>query len=178
MNTPLVNIRKAVPGDAEAIADVHVATWRTTYTGIVAQAYLDALSVDERTAVWQRRLANVTASRSEIFVADVRGRVVGFVAGGPRQSPTNGYDAQLHAIYLRSEAQGRGAGRALARVWAAAAISRGLAAAVVDVLAGNPARGFYEHLGAHHLEDIEVVIGGGSHIEARYGWTDLHALVA
>ena len=89
----------------------------------------------------------------------------------------NGYDSQLHAIYLRSEVQGQGSGRALAKAWAAVAVDRGLAAAVVHVLACNPARGFYEHLGARHLEDIEVVIGGDRYTEACYGWADLRALV-
>ena len=178
MNNRLIEIRHAVLADARAIAEVHVASWRTTYAGIVAQSYLDALSVDQRAAAWERRLANMTASRSEIFVVDTREGVVGFVAGGPRQAPTSGYDAQLHAIYLRSEVQGQGTGRKLAQVWAAAAVDRGWVAAVVDVLARNPARGFYERLGAQHLEDLAVVIGGDSYIEARYGWTNLQVLAA
>ena len=178
MDARLITVRRASPADAGAIANVHVASWRTTYTGIVAQAYLDALSIDERTAAWARRLSNASRSRSEIFVAERSGEVVGFAAGGPRQNPTNGYEAQLHAIYLRSEAQGAGTGRKLARAWAAAAIDRGLDSAIVDVLKQNPARRFYERLGARHLGDIDVVIGDDVYTEARYGWTDLRVLAA
>src|SRR5687767_3602644 len=43
-----MKIRPALPSDARAIADVHVRTWQSTYRGIVPDAYLDALSVDER----------------------------------------------------------------------------------------------------------------------------------
>ncbi|HEY4215527.1 MAG TPA: GNAT family N-acetyltransferase [Gemmatimonadaceae bacterium] len=143
MNADLINIRKAVPTDAGAIADVHVASWRATYAGLVAQSYLDGLSVAERTAAWERRLGN---------------------------------DAQLHAIYLTSAVQRSGTGRKLVGAWAAVAVDRGLTAAVVQVLARNPSRGFYEHLGARHLEDIEVVIGGERYTEACYGWADLRAL--
>jgi GNAT superfamily N-acetyltransferase len=172
----VINIRQAVPTDARAIADVHVDAWRATYTGIVAQSYLDGLSVAERAEAWERRLRDVTADRSDILVAELRGELVGFVAGGPRRPPTNGYDAQLHAIYLKAESHGQGIGRGLARAWATAAIERGLVAAMVHVLARNPARGFYEHLGARHLEDIEVTIGGEVYAEACYGWADLRAL--
>lgn len=57
-------------------------------------------------------------------------------------------------------------------------IDRGLVSAIVHVLAHNPARGFYEHLGARYLEDIEVTIGGEAYTEACYGWADLRALTA
>lgn len=174
----LITIRRANSADANAIAEVHVASWRTTYAGIVAQAYLDGLSLDDRRAAWGRWLADASASRSEIFVAEMHGGIVGFVAGGPLQIATSGYDAQLHAIYLRAGVQGKGTGRRLVRVWAAAVIDRGCSAAIVEVLARNPARGFYERLGARHLEDNDVVIGGEVYSEARYGWTDLLALTA
>jgi L-amino acid N-acyltransferase YncA len=131
MNAGSINIRQAVAADAGAIAEVHVAPWRATYSGIVAQSYLEELSIDGRSAQWQRRLADTTASRSAVFVAEEDGAIVGFFAGGPRRVPANCYDAQLHAIYLRSEVQGRGTGRELAKIWAAVAVDRALAAAVV-----------------------------------------------
>lgn len=171
-------IRRAVLTDAWAIADVHVNAWRATYAGIVAQSYLDGLSVAERATAWERRLGNATAARSDILVAETADEIIGFAAGGPLQPPTGGYDAQLHAIYLKPEVQRHGTGRRLVQAWAAVAIDRGFAAAIVQVLACNPSRAFYEHLGAIHLEDIEVSIGGDMHTEARYGWVDLRALAA
>jgi len=38
MNTAVVTIRRPHLADAGAIADVHIASWRTTYAGIVAQS--------------------------------------------------------------------------------------------------------------------------------------------
>jgi GNAT superfamily N-acetyltransferase len=178
MSTGLITIRHAGPADAPAIAGVHVASWRTSYAGIIAQSFLDALSVEEHTAAWTQLLSDRSASHPETFVAESSGDIVGFVAGGPRQEPVNGYDAQLHAIYLLAGAQGTGTGRMLTRIWAAAVIGRGCTAALVDVLARNPARRFYERLGARHLEDVDVVIGGDVYTEARYGWIDLRSLQA
>jgi hypothetical protein len=44
----MVLIRRAEPRDAAGIAHVHVASWRTTYRGIVPDSYLDALDEPER----------------------------------------------------------------------------------------------------------------------------------
>src|SRR4051812_34644984 len=51
------SFRRAGPDDAPTIASVHVASWKTTYPGIVKQAYIDALSVEERTRAWGRAAA-------------------------------------------------------------------------------------------------------------------------
>jgi hypothetical protein len=41
-------VRRAVSGDAASIARVHVESWRSTYAGIVPEAYLRSLDVDLR----------------------------------------------------------------------------------------------------------------------------------
>ena len=46
-----ITVRSARPGDAEAIAQLHVASWRVAYRGIVDDAYLDALDVGARAAM-------------------------------------------------------------------------------------------------------------------------------
>lgn len=46
-----MNVRPAVPGDARAVADVHVRAWRAAYRGLLTDASLDELSVDEKQGV-------------------------------------------------------------------------------------------------------------------------------
>jgi len=41
-------IRPATPEDARAIAEVHVASWRYAYRGLLPDDVLDRLSVEER----------------------------------------------------------------------------------------------------------------------------------
>lgn len=174
-----ITIRRAVPDDAAAIAEIHVASWRTTYPGIVDQAYIDALSVSERATAWTQRLAAGHPSAPDILVATVLHQgVVGFVSGGLIREPFPGFDAELHAIYLQEPFQHAGVGRRLTRAWAARALERGLSAAVVRVLAGNPVCLFYERLGADHLRDTHLVIGGKSYPERWYGWRSLLDLTA
>jgi hypothetical protein len=45
---------RACPDDAEAIARVHVDSWRTTYQGILPDEVLAGLSVERRRAFWAK----------------------------------------------------------------------------------------------------------------------------
>jgi hypothetical protein len=49
-------IRSATPGDARAIATIHVEAWRAAYRGIVPDEYLDSLSIDGRESTWRQNL--------------------------------------------------------------------------------------------------------------------------
>ena len=113
MIEPLVTIRPAVFDDATAIAEVHVGSWRTTYPGIVDQAYIDSLSVPERAAAWGRRLSADADMSPDVLVAvDADGDVVGFVSGGAIRDPIAGFNAELYAIYLLDSVQQKGVGTA------------------------------------------------------------------
>ncbi len=175
MTGPVAEIRRATADDADAIADVHVSSWRTTYVGIVDQAYIDALSVSERAAAWKRRLAN-PAGVDVLVAVDPPGGIVGFISGGDIREPLPGFDAELHAIYLLQSHQGAGVGRRLVRAWAAHAIDRGHRAAVVRVLAQNPACEFYARLGARVLQESTHAVGDKFYPDVLYGWRDLREL--
>lgn len=170
-------VRRAAPDDATRIAEVLVASWQTTYPGIVDQDYVDRLDVSNATSRWSQRLSSIDSSAPDIFVASTAdGGIVGFLSGGLIREPYPGFDAELHAIYLLQQYQRIGIGQRLTREWAAAAVDRGLHAAVVRVLARNPACSFYERLGAAHLHDAQLVIGEKPYPERWYGWPDLRVL--
>ena len=174
MNERAIAIRRATLDDAAAIADVHVASWRTTYPGIVDQAYIDGLSAAERAIAWARRLSPGHESAPGIFVATTRDqKIIGFISGGVIREPILGFDAEIYAIYLLESVQRAGVGRRLMREWAGVATDRDLHAAIVRVLARNPACQFYERLGAELLRETELVIGGKSYPERWYGWRNL-----
>ena len=172
-----IEIRRATADDADAIAEVHVSSWRTTYVGIVEQTYIDALSVADRAADWKRWFAKPGLSAPDVLVAvEAHGAIVGFISGGEIREPVPGFDAELHAIYLLQSHQGIGLGRRFVRAWAALAIDRGLRAAVVRVLAQNPAGEFYAHLGATVVQKSAHAVGGKLYPDVLYGWRDLRAL--
>ena len=136
-------IRPATLGDADGIAEVHVAAWRWAYQGQVPDAYLDSLSVAERTEAWRSWVGEQAGIR--VWVADSGGRVVGFVVAGPsRDEDAGASTGELYGIYLEPARVASGLGRRLfetATVWLRAS---GFTQATLWVLASNErARGFY-----------------------------------
>lgn len=168
-------IRRATAADAAAIAAVHVASWRTTYAGLLPADYLAGLSVEQRRANWTRELeASDPPPAWCVFVAeDPDGRVVGFASGGPQRDATSDFESELYAIYLLEDQQGRGVGRALARRVVEHLRSTGIASMRVWVLDGNRAAGFYQRLGGVEVERKPIRIGEAEYVEIAYGWRSL-----
>jgi ribosomal protein S18 acetylase RimI-like enzyme len=135
-------VRPARPDDAEAIARVHVATWRAAYAHAVPAETLAGVDVGERTELWKRFLPGPNA----IFVGEIDGEVRGFVSVG--ESGDDPGVGELFAIYVLPEAWGSGLGTGLIERGEEELRARGFAAAVLNVLADNPrARRFYERQG-------------------------------
>lgn len=167
-------IRQALDEDASAIARVHVESWQTTYRGIVPDQYLESLNVEERTARWQ----DLLRSGSRVFVAEGEGRIIGFVHGGAIREPLNNYDAELFAIYLLAEAQGRGIGTAILMELVKALNEDGFQSIAVWVLEANAAVRFYEALGAVRVATTQIEIGGTRLPLIAYAWSSLQAFLA
>jgi len=171
-----ISLRRAGPGDAPAIARVRVEGWRTTYRGMIPDAYLDGMEVDASTAMWDRVLT-AGPSTTSVFVADHAGEIVGFAGGTMLVAPRHGIDAELVAIYLRREYQHAGLGRRLVGAVVDAQRAHGASGLITWVIAGNKgARAFYERLGGELLVEQPFQWDGLDLVEVGYGWRDLAAL--
>lgn len=152
-------VRFAEPADCREIAEVHVRTWQAAYQHAFPPEVLEELSVDEREAQWRQRIEDGAA----VWVAQMRGRVVGFASVGP--SRTEEGVGELYAIYVLPEDWGSGAAHELmvaVKVWFA---SEGYSAAMLWVLTDNPrARRFYEREG-WSADGMRVDTMGGVEIE-------------
>ena len=166
-------IRPATSADAASIAHIHVASWKTTYPGIVPQAALDALNEQDRRQLWQQQLET---GNFPIFVAESDAGVFGFLAGGPIRKPIEDYDSELYALYLLQNHQRHGAGRALIQQLAQTLHENGRQTMLVWVLEANPAVGFYQHLGAMPVTRQTIEIGGATLPEIALGWPNLKIL--
>lgn len=130
-------IRPATPDDAEAVARVHVETWRAAYAHALSAEGLDSLSVTDRAEMHRR---------SPPVVAEVDGEIVGFVSVGPGTDPET--DGELYAIYVLPDHWGSGVGRALMQAGEERLRELGHQHAILWVLEDNPrARRFYEAAG-------------------------------
>ena len=80
MTTPGHSIRTAELSDARGVARVQVTSRQAAYPGLIDQAFLDALDVDDRTDSWYRILRQ---PRGSVLVADENAAVVaGNLSGG------------------------------------------------------------------------------------------------
>jgi GNAT superfamily N-acetyltransferase len=165
-------VRVATEQDAGGIAYVHVESWRTTYAGIVPEAYLASLNVAERESQWREWLKLDV----EVYVAEVEGEIVGFVGGGAIRESVEDFDAELFAIYLLREFQGRGIGTALVRTLALSLKTKGFRSMAVWVLEGNSSGRFYLVSGARRIASKEIEIGGVMLPVVAYGWGDVGAI--
>jgi GNAT superfamily N-acetyltransferase len=140
-----IEVRPAVADDARAIAEVHVASWRAAYDGLIADEVLAGLSVDDRADYW----ATVTDGAGGVAVAIADGTLAGFTAIGPnRDQDLSDEVGELYAIYLDPARWSTGVGHALHEAAIADLAGRGYRTACLWVLDGNArAIGFYERHG-------------------------------
>ena len=174
-----VKLRPARPGDAAAIARVHVETWRAAYAGVVPDAYLVAMTESKQALQWNHTIRSAVAPEV-VLVAESSdlpgGRIVGFGScGRARKRPGMG---EVFTLYVAPDWQGRGIGRRLLHGLLAKLKAGGLNEALVWVLSDNPARFFYEAMGGRRVAERHEPFAGVRLEEAAYAWDDLGACLA
>jgi GNAT superfamily N-acetyltransferase len=139
-------VRPATPDDAASIVAVDVESWRAAYHGLMPDAYLDALSAEDKAAGWAASLGRQDMrGKRTLVVEDAEDGVIGYATVGPE---TGSNDGLLYLMYVLPEHWRRGAGRALMQGAADALRALGYERAVLDVLEANDrARRFYEATG-------------------------------
>ena len=101
--------------------------------------------------------------------------IVGFGSCGPARAATLPYRGEVHTLYVLADFRGAGVGRRLLRRLFGALTERGYDAALVWVLADNPARYFYAAMGGRVVAQRDEALWGQTVRQAAYGWTDLAA---
>lgn len=142
-----MNLRRATLADVQGIAEVHVASWQAAYRGLFPDTVLDSLSVADRRAQWEARLA---AGAWTIWVTGTDGHVSGFISSCPSRDadlPPPQF-AEIAALYVRAEAWSTGCGSVLCQAAFDEMRQASANTAIVWVLTDNiRARRFYERVG-------------------------------
>lgn len=167
-------IRPAKVGDASAIAQVQVDTWRTAYKDLMSAETLANMSVEQSTANWQH---GIQRDGRICYVATVDDVVVGFAYGARCRDEAleaQGFDGEIYALYVRDAQQNNGVGRRLINASAQELYATGYTSMAIWVLKSNmPARGFYEKMGGIFIEEKTINVRGQDLVEVAYGWADL-----
>ncbi len=178
-STPVAGLvlRRAGANDAAAVGRIHVDAWRTTYPGLLPDKYLVQMDVLHWARYWQGVLTQRVETEA-VVVAEVEGiGVVGFCSCGRvrhREWPRRLHKAgEIYTLYVDPNYQGHGYGRALLQNALGYMQYGGATAAVVWVLAGNPARFFYEAAGACHVVERRTRFAGSAVRELGLAWERL-----
>jgi L-amino acid N-acyltransferase YncA len=167
-----MTIRPAKTEDVPGIARVHVASWCTTYKGIMPDELLDNLSYERRERQWAQVLNGTnTAVPQCVFVAeDSVGQIVGF-AHAMLQASLPDYDSELLTIYLLAENQGAGIGKQLFERVTAKLCEFGAKNMLLWVATENmPSVRFYERRGGKFLSSKIEPVGGAEIAHSAYGY--------
>src|SRR6202047_616247 len=144
MSTVLIEIRRAKPYDAEAVADAHDEAWRTAYQGIIPGAELRRLINRRGPAWWESAIRK----GSRIALLQFGDNVSGYANYGRNRARSLSYDGEIYELYLRPEFQGLGFGRRLFTAARRDLAQSGIKSLVVWVLSDNgSAVEFYRALG-------------------------------
>jgi len=141
------SLRPAAPEDADAVAHMHVRSWRAGYRGLLPDPYLDGLRPQDRAARYS--FGDDGPDRAFTVVAVEGKEIVGFATvSACRDAGTSGAVGEVDALYVDPSRWGAGAGRLLVADARARLARHGFDEAVLWVLAGNErAERFYRRDG-------------------------------
>lgn len=165
-------IRDADPTDADAIASIHVDTWRSTYAGMIPDNVLVGMSAGRQKAQWVRQLRGRRGGEFALVAQDPEYGVVGFGSAGRTRGDAP-FQGEIYTLYVHPDCQGQGIGQRLLSGLFDGLRERDMSSAVVWVLAMNPARFFYEAMGGARAAEREEKIWGELLPEFAYGWATL-----
>lgn len=105
-----MRLRRATPGDAAAVAAVHVRSWQAAYRGLLPDDVLDGL--DPAAFAARYTFGRGGPDDPVTVVAEMEGSVAGFATTGPdREGETD--RGELWALYADPAWWGHGVGRRL-----------------------------------------------------------------
>ncbi|RZL38040.1 MAG: GNAT family N-acetyltransferase [Rubrivivax sp.] len=174
-----VTLRPMRAGDADAVAALHAASWRSAYRGMLTDDFLDNGVVADRQALWRERLLGpANAPAFGIVAEEAGGRLVGFTYVLLQHDPVWG--SLVDNLHVDPGHKGGGIGRQLLQAVAGQLGAGHTQPVFLWVLDANePAKRFYARMGAEFAEQsMAPPFGGVSLPEWRCVWRKPSALLA
>ena len=161
-----VQIRKARPTDAKALAGIFRASWEQAYLGIIPHLHLQSIITRRGLNWWKRSLRHVDGT----LIIDVAGVVAGYATCGTSRSRGK-YQGEIYELYLSPDYQGIGFGERLFEASRFDLDMRQLRGMVVWALLDNtPACDFYWRRGGRPIAESTDKFGKTELPKIAFGW--------
>ena len=109
-----VSVRRARPGDSEAVAAITLAWWRAQPDDLVPASALDAVTVEDLARDWRDAVSAPPSRQHVVLVALDGDEVVGYALAAPSQDPdSDGSSCELVELLVRDDSTRRGHGSRL-----------------------------------------------------------------
>lgn len=162
----VASIRPATVDDADAIAALHAASWRSAYRGIFKDDTLGPSLDGERREHWRARLAAMTPDDA-VLIADGQGFIAVWAEGD------GGFGAYIDNLHVKPDRRSGGLGRRLLGAAMQRVAARGERRAYLWVFDDNlRAIDFYRRLGGEIVEGGFDEIDGKQVAHSRITWRD------
>lgn len=161
-------VRAGRPADADALAELHVDSWRAAYRGLVPDSHLAKLDCARRADRFRKSLG---AGSEETYVVEEGGAILGFATIGECRDDDLAHHAvgEIWGIYVAPKHWRKGVGRELCRHGENLLVSRGCRLITLWVLRDNrQARSFYERMGFSADGESKVLDYGSKNVAVRY----------
>ncbi len=173
-----ITLRKPRGNDAYRIAQIEIEVWRDTYPALLPSEYLiDRMDIARVAALWARRLEDRSFADCCRVAVDAVDGVIAFATFGAARERDVLFDSEIYEVYVLTDYQNQGIGRRLCADAAEELQKRGAESLVVEVIEGNPARFFYETLGAKIAARKNRPFAGLRLPSLIYGWDNISSLV-
>lgn len=110
------SLRQPTLSDAAHIAELHVETWRETYSHVLPEDFFSEHHVQGRHRMWEHILGRDDGDRCVRIAEDGKQGIIGFAMTGPSFGPEDQElprDRQLFCLYVAAAHHGAGVGQAL-----------------------------------------------------------------
>lgn len=167
MSTVLIEIRRAKPSDATAVAGTHDEAWRATYQGVIPGIELERLITRRGPDWWDSAIRK----GSRIAILAFGDKIAGYANYGRNRARSLFYEGEIYELYLRPEYQGLGFGRRLFTSARRDLGQSGLKSLVVWALSDNePAVEFYRALGGKAVARSSERFGDKTLEKVAFAW--------
>ena len=168
METVLIEIRRARPDDAVALAEAHDEAWRTAYLGLIPGPELEKLVARRGPSWWDAAIRR----GSRIALLMFGDTIAGYANFGRNRAKSLPYGGEVYELYLRPEYQGLGFGRKLFSMAKRDLSQAGHTGLVVWALSDNePAVNFYRALGGRAVARSTERFGPKVLDKVAFAWT-------